>query len=945
MIFKNKCYFILIISCIVLSIGFLNAQETSSTDGISRLSFAEKIYLQLNNSVFTNNETIWFKAIVTDAKNAPTVLSGILHVELIDFDKEIVATKKLKLVNGIADNGFQLEQTYTPGRYLIRAYTAWNKNFGDDFIFKQYVNLVPANSNQRPSPIQNITLYQVGEGQHEVFAQLFPELIKPDYKKDVTVYIKTETFLDTIEIKREKGFYKLQYVLPKDAVSVNLKMKLEDTKLKNFQTREEKTYNKTIAIDREFIDLQFFPESGKLIDGLTSKLAFKALNYKGLGKDIKGVIVDEKDSVVATIKTNNLGMGYVLFTPKMHKAYYGKINSKHQVARKFELPKVYPEGHVLGITETTSYMNINVISKVKTTDNYWMQLKSKGEILKEFPVTLSDAPYNTSIPKQKLPQGILNVTLLSENKTPLSERLFFHLKEGNNLSITKETEQQYYSQRDKTALKFNVTNSNGLPVEANLSVLVVDKNQLEQTEQFKGNILSYFLLNSELKGHIENPTHYFNDDNIFRKRDLEALMLTQGWRNYKYSFNDANHVFDVQPETALRVSGKVRSIWNENKAPKNRVNLNVLTSGEPPGFYSCKPDSIGNFAFDLIHSYGDKLELKIQSSNKKGKPKFYQIILDEPVPSPKITYEKEEVIALSDSVINDFLEIKKQERQAVAGFDLDDSTIPLDAVELTGYNVTPERERIFKLHGPPDIVINNEEIEEREEKWMSGLYDLLRVKFPHDILFKQATSAEAAFGFGHPLITLLVPFDFAWIASADITVMLIDGEVVRSEYYLLLPGLPVENIKHVEIFERPKGNVLDYIAEAFPLQPISSVYGLAGLNTAFINILTYGKNGLAALEVPKGLFQGHIAGFSVTPEFYQPKYETLKPEDWDIPDLRPVLHWEPSLFTDNKGDIELEFYNDDIIGDKLIIIEAITPHGKIGYFETSYTVEKRLENY
>ena len=109
----KKNYYFKIIFCISVvwsSILFLSAQDTNNVTNIyTRTSYAEKIYLQLNNSVFTNEETIWFKAIVTDAKNVPTKLSGILHVELIDFDKEIVATKKLKLVNGIADNGFQLE--------------------------------------------------------------------------------------------------------------------------------------------------------------------------------------------------------------------------------------------------------------------------------------------------------------------------------------------------------------------------------------------------------------------------------------------------------------------------------------------------------------------------------------------------------------------------------------------------------------------------------------------------------------------------------------------------------------------------------------------------------------------------------------------------------------------------------------------------------------------
>jgi hypothetical protein len=28
----------------------------------------------------------------------------------------------------------------------------------------------------------------------------------------------------------------------------------------------------------------------------------------------------------------------------------------------------------------------------------------------------------------------------------------------------------------------------------------------------------------------------------------------------------------------------------------------------------------------------------------------------------------------------------------------------------------------------------------------------------------------------------------------------------------------------------------------------------------------------------------------------------------------------------------------------LVVIEAIAPDGKIGYFETSYTVDKKLEN-
>ncbi|TBN14740.1 hypothetical protein [Hyunsoonleella pacifica] len=919
----RKSLFFVLLFCLVDTISS-QSKDDSILKKTTRNTFAEKIYLQLNNTVFTTNEIVWFKAIVTDAKNVPTKFSGVLHVELIDFDKQVVATKKLKLENGIADNFFQLDEKYPSGRYLVRAYTEWNKNFGDDFISKQYINLFRPNRKQEASPIQNIILSKVGTEQYEISAQFFPEFIKTDYKKDLWVYIKADELLDSVEVRPKKGIYKLQYQLQKDAIAVNLRMKLEDTKLKNFKTKVEKTYNKTIAIDKDFIDLQFFPESGKLVDNLTSKLAFKALNYKGLGEEINGVIVDEKDSIILPFKTNTLGMGYMLFTPKLHKIYYGKTISKDGLALKYEIPKTHAEGYNLSVSETQSFINLQVASKTQITDNFRVQVKSKGILLKEFTFQLLDDSYKMSLPKHLLPEGIINITLLDSNKSVLCERLFFHLDEKKHLSISAKPQLDYYTQRDKIQLNFGITNANGEPTIANLSALVIDENQFEQTDQLRGNILSYFLLNSELKGHIENPTRYFDVTNMYRKRDLDALMLTQGWSTYVFSEKDTNKSFDIQPETALRISGKVRSIWNKNKAPKNNVNLTLLTSGKPPGAYIKEVDSTGYFNFDLFDPYGDKLDIVIQSTNKKGKAKEFQLALDPRVPSPRVDYETQEIIELPDSIINTFLEIKTEERQALAGFNLNKNTVELDVVELTGYKVTAEREKIFKLHGPPDIVIDSEELVEVEEKWMSGLYDLLRVKFRDDIFIKTTNRAH--------------------VYGTDVTLFYIDGEVVPGVDYSLLPLLPVENVKSVEILKKPKGTFMRHVMEAFPRMSPMAMQQLASSYIGVVSIYTHGGNGIAALDVPKGIYKGSIAGFSTKREFYAPKYETLKPEDWEIPDLRSVIHWVPSMYTDEKGEAQLEFYNDDVVGDKLIIVEAISSDGKIGYFKSKYTVGERKEN-
>ncbi len=919
---KNKidkllCLVPLIFIYLLLLFSYsLKAQEVFKTKSISKVSYAEKIYLQLSNTICATGETLWFKAIVTNTLNMPSKRSGILHVELIDFDEKKISSKILKLENGIADGFFDLDEKLPSGRYLIRAYTQWNRNFGEDFIFKQYIDVFAIKPIKRPDVITDIVLTETNDDKLKIAVKIHPEVLKSDYNKDLNIYILSEEFKDSVEVKRVDKQYAFEYTLPKDLIKVQLKVKLEDTKLKNFKRKIESTYSKTIVLNKDFLDLQFFPEGGKMIAGLTNRIAYKSINYEGLGEAISGHIVDETDSIITPFTTNKLGMGFVYFKPNTDKTYYGKIRRANNAVYKYPLPKAEEHGYTLSLGETSDYMSFITKSNIKTENSLYVKVKSKGVLIRKHAFTLENGIHEALVKKSELPNGIINITLFDDNGLPIAERLFFNLDEKNILNIDVKTDKTIYSQRDKTSLSLTFDNRENEAIATNFSTLVIDKAKLNPNRSEHSNILSYFLLQSELKGFIEKPNTYFDKNNMYRKRDLDALMLTQGWRNYKYSFNDENYTFDIQPETALQVSGKVRSTWNDNKAPKKDVNLILMTSGKSPEVYTHEVDSTGSFSVDLFDPYGDKLDVIIQSSNKKGRAKEYSIKIDAPIPPPKITYEKEEVIALPDSIINDFLKIKKQERQAVTGFDVDDSTVELDAVELTGYKVTPEREKMFKLRGPPDIVIDNEQLKEREEKWMSGLYDLLRTKFPDDIIFRVVQRLDGG------------SFELAHIASAELTVYYIDGDEVGKGAYSLLPYLTIENVKSVEVLKRPKGG--------FPNHPNVSI--------AIVSIYTYGSIGMAALGFSKGIFRGKVSGFSVKREFYSPKYDKLEAKDWDTPDLRPVLHWEPSLFTDKKGDIELEFYNDDSIGDKLIVVEAITSDGKIGYYETSYTVEKRLEN-
>ncbi len=948
-----KSSYFTLVACVCLFLFFgplTGAQEAKSTTKASKSSFSEKIYLQLSNTIFATGETIWFKAIVTNALNAPSKLSGILHVELIDFDENVVTTKKLKLENGLADSFFDLGDNLSPGRYLLRAYTRWNSNFESDFVFKQYIDVFKLNLKRKQDVVSDVALTETGTNELKITAKIHPETLKRDYKKDLRIYLASEELQDSIEVKPVNGQYAIEYVVPKDLFKLELRVKLEDTKLKNRKRKVESTYSKTIVLNNNFLDLQFFPEGGKMVDGFTNKVAYKSINGEGLGAEVSGYIVDETDSIVTPFSTNKIGMGFVFFKPNKNKTYYGKIMGADELAYKYPLPKVMETGYLLSVGETSEFMGLSIKSNIETKDSLYVEVKSRGVLIQKHPFILENGKHEALVKKTELPNGVVGITLFNSYNLPVCERLFFNFDESSLLYITASTDKEAYTKRDKTVLDLSITNKDGKSVPANFSTLVMDKDKLSANRNYHPDILSYFLLHSELKGFIETPSVYFDKKNIYRKRDLDALMLTQGWRNYVFNNNDTNFSFDIKPEVAMQISGHIRSAFNEKKAPKKRVDLTMLTSGKPPGIYTQTVDSIGNFVFNLRDHYTDELEILIQSANKKGKAKNFDINIDKPLPAPKIVYERAEAVALPDTIISEILKIKTEEKRVTGGFNLSDDTVELDAVELTGYNVTPEREKMFKLHGVPDVVIENKELVQEEEAWMSGLYDLLRTKYPDDIYFENFSfPAEAFYLYPDPLFTpqdtIVKHIEIPKIAETLIAFIVIDGEVVEGIDYPLLPFLAVENIKSVEILRKPKGNLADYYFEAFPRHPSDSLAEKFGLlpNAGIISIYTYGSNGIAALSPPKGIYKATITGLSAKREFYAPKYETIKPEDWDIPDLRPVIHWQPSMTADKKGEAQLEFYNDDSTGDKLILIEAITQDGKLGYFETTYTVEENLE--
>lgn len=121
-------------------------------------------------------------------------------------------------------------------------------------------------------------------------------------------------------------------------------------------------------------------------------------------------------------------------------------------------------------------------------------------------------------------------------------------------------------------ITMGLRDTSGEPLSGTLSVSVTDDRYALQDTTV--NILSSFLLSSDLQGYVEDPSFYFSSDDSRTSYLLDLLMLTQGW--VKYSLVPSRSTFLV--ESSQCISGKVVSRYSEKKvASLMRLSLYSLS--------------------------------------------------------------------------------------------------------------------------------------------------------------------------------------------------------------------------------------------------------------------------------------------------------------------------------------------------------------------------------
>lgn len=763
---------------------------------------------------------------------------------------------------------------------------------GDDLWFKSYAVI---------GPYHQLDAYS---------NNLYVELIGPD-----------NNLIARKTTRMDQGISSGDFQLPGDLGSGVYHLRAYTNWMRNFD--EEFLFTKPIEIvsSNELnvaetkqntgpIDLQFFPEGGDLVAGLHSNLAFKAVGNDGFGTSIEGAIFDKADKEITRFESTHLGMGVIPFSPSREGGYYAILDGTDV---RYPLPKVQPTGHTLTVNSLASEeiikINIRATGNSVDMDNLFVIVHSSGEAYFSALFSMPQKAAVLRIPKKDLPTGILHTTLFNKEGRPLAERLSFHSND-DLLDIKLQTNKTIFKSREKAEVEVEVKDASGNPVEGSFSISVTDRTQVT-TSRLNQHIVSNLLLTSDLRGRIEEPNQYFNPSNAQRKKQLDLLLMTQGWRRFNWNniWENQQLAINYPREQSINVQGRLTTKRKSKPVANGQVQFFNL-SAVPPMDQLVETDEFGNFTLqDLI--FTDSSKVMLRGSTLRGKSNVdFEFQEKEYMP---LTTDFRELSPnlVKQEIKQDFSSRAAQREQIDKAYNFDPDVIQLEGVTVYANQSLSESTRARQF-GKGDVSFDMSQV----ENTIPGGNAL-------EVLAGRIPGVSIALNSGELGDSISVSIRGAGsILGDNFPLFLLDDVPVD---IMTISSIPASDIEQVEVFKGAS----------------SAIYGARGGD----GVLAFYSKKSARRSTPnfskrKGISSIGNFGYSTPRQFYAPKYDVAKPEDVK-PDYRALIHWEPHLVTNAEGKATFSFYTADLPTTLRIALEGISGKGVPGIKESVISVENR----
>lgn len=902
--FKKITAGLFTVAFIAIATGFIKFEDDPIQKIVAQLEKwtedrpQEKVYLQFDKPYYGIGDNIWLKGYITvGPSHRLSALSGALNVELIDDQDSVKQWIKLPVTSGVTWGDFALSDTLKEGNYRVRAYTNWMRNAGEDYYFEK--NIAIGNAATNTVFTKATYNYSKVNNAQKVDATInYFDLDNAPYAgKEVSYSIKinNKQILKSKGITDDKGNLAISFVnATPDPTSSGLI-------ITNIKIADKKTITKNIGFKAVAaqVDVQFFPESGSLVNGIRSRVAFKAVGPDGLGVDIKGIITDNGNRELAQINTKHLGMGVFAIAPESGKTYKAQITYADGSQNTIALPKAAEQGYVVTVNNTdTATIGVRATSSNVDSKNVFLVAQSGGVVCYVAKNNAGSSSFSAQIPKSKFPSGIAQFTLFSATGEPLNERIAFIQRESDMLKMNINADKTVSALREKVKINLNVQNNSGKPALGVFSAAVIDETKVQTDEAAETSILSQILLTSDLKGYIEQPNYYFTKVNEKTNADLDILMMTQGYRRFEWKPLLANQfpAVNFQPEKSLQITGTLKTSGGK-PIPNGKIMLLTTTGGT--FILDTVADAQGKFAFkNLI--FKDSIKFVLQARTAKNS-KNVEIVLDN-LPTNAVVKNKRlpDIQINSLAALTTYLKSSKKQYDEEAKYGLGNHTILLKEVTVT------ERKK--------NAVNNSSNLNgagHADQVITSDLFDKMGCTTIDQCL--QGRLVGVVFRGGVPYSTR------SFNAPMQI---IVDGIYVDAGY---LTSIPPTDVSSVEVL-RSGAN--------------TAIYGSrGGGGVIIINTKRGGEYSYNASQIySPGIITYTPKGFYSARQFYAPKYGDPK-TNTALADLRTTIHWVPNMVTDANGNASFEYFNAGSKGTYRVVIEGIDDNGHLGRQVYRYQVQ------
>lgn len=841
----------------------------------------EKIHVVTDRDLYFGGDTVWFRAFIVDAStHRQTNMSKYTYVELRNPFGELQNMVKIIEKDGIYSGYIPVDEDIYEGDYTLAAYTFYSENQGKDYFFRKPLRILDQHSSRY---VIDSEFIPTGPGEVKGSFK-----IRSIYGDKINYNIMSWTMPD--------GKFR---ELPDASKGFSRSFKRD--KGENVVLVRFGDYRKYIPVEYpvETTDISFYPEGGWLITGDPCTVAFKATDKNGKGVVASGKILNDSGEKIADFNTVHNGMGTVIFVPEDGQTYTAEYVGPDGEIRTAEIGSPKPGAASLRYRGIGDKATFSVAGGEGLNLQLLVALRGKGVF--SSPIS-SDTPL--SLDKNHMESGLYQALLVSRpDSSVLSERLFFIGADRLNDQI---------SELDADSTKIRIVPVNGI-YGGDCSVRIINGSILPGKAD--NDIRTQFLLQSELRGRIENPAYYFSERGHEAERNLDLLMMVNGWS--RYNLPDAILGLYEEPQIPLEIgqeiSGQVRSRWRGK--PMEGVMVYAIAPKFRFGAFA-ETDADGNFSINGF-DFPDGTLFIFRAMNEKGGNEANFNITGETFPSV-------DILSQTPASVSDI--------NAAYFFDAMRWTM-LDEIKVQAFNHYNNDSDIFK-----SLAIYSRNHEDLASRGITSLAQALRsipgLTIQNDYLkYRNSNVAFYIDGIIYETVGEAMPYTPQFTAPGKLP-----GTYARSRFADgSLANLNPYNTRMLMTGTTPNPNRQD---SKFPVPTFSEI--AAAVQFQDIERLDFLKSGLfdygnCALMITTKSGNNIPGGAQFELKDYLPKgYQQYKEYaspilsvDTDEYDLQthPTLLWLPSVRFDDKGkSIDLKF---PVKSNYHVIIEGVSDNGDI----------------